>query len=267
MTLRADKGQLGQVLLNLCVNARDAMPKGGRIELALRRVQVTAGIRETTALAPGPYLELTVADTGSGMPPEVVGRLFEPFFSTKGVGKGTGLGLSVVYGIIRQHKGTIRVKSEPGRGTTFVILLPASEAAELPATTPVPAPAVSPAGHGLILLAEDDPSVRDFTMRLLKRHGFDVVIAQDGEEALAVLQRQAAQIRLAILDVVMPRRSGREVFDRIRAAHPHIRVLFCSGYAADMLPAEIRPDGTVALIRKPYTMEELLLQVNRLLDV
>ncbi|HNX51350.1 MAG TPA: ATP-binding protein, partial [Thermoanaerobaculaceae bacterium] len=241
VTLLADKGQIEQVLLNLCLNARDAMPGGGRIVLSLERTVLAAGDCARSAdLKPGPHLVIKVSDTGCGMPRAVLDRLFEPFFTTKPPGKGTGLGLSVVYGIIHQHGGAISVYSEVGSGTVFRILLPLVSTELQPASDP--AKAGFPVGHGTLLLAEDDPAVRTLAVRELGRNGFHVLTAGDGEEAEAVLARHHQEIRLAVLDVLMPKRSGRQVHDYLKAHHPGIRVLFCSGYTAEMLPPGTAPD-------------------------
>lgn len=264
-TLLADKSQLEQVLLNLCVNARDAMPHGGRIRIELQRMDLGEGdARSYPELKPGSHLVLTVSDTGAGMPPEVRERLFEPFFTTKELGKGTGLGLSVVYGIVRQHEGAIRVYSEVGKGSVFKILLPLNDTTLLPASE-LPGEDV-PRGEGFILLAEDDVEVRRTGTRILTDNGFRVLAVADGDEAEAVLARKHASIRLAILDVLMPKRNGRQVFETIHATYPNIRVLFCSGYSAEMLPPEIVPTAGFALINKPYSRRDLLTQVHRLLQ-
>jgi signal transduction histidine kinase/ActR/RegA family two-component response regulator len=261
--LVADKGQIGQVLMNLCVNARDAMPEGGRIVIRLR--QVAAGEPdEQQEVRAGPHLELTVSDNGQGMPPEVKARLFEPFYTTKTMGKGTGLGLAVVYGIVRQHGGSIGVTSAPGAGTTFRILLPMGRAA---APAPAVPPGAAPApGRGTILLAEDDPQVRSVAMRFLEHGGYRVLLASDGEQAEALIRQHHADIRLAILDVIMPRRNGRQVYDYLRRHHPGIRVLFCSGYSAEMLPPGAVPDADFELLHKPYTHDDLLACVQRVLQ-
>ena len=260
--LVADKGQLGQVLINLCVNARDAMPEGGRIVIGLR--QTEAGEPEDPQeVQAGPHLLLTVSDNGQGMTPEVNARRVEPFYTTKTMGKGTGLGLAVVYGIVRQHGGSIGVTSAPGEGTTFRILLPMGRAE---ATVPAPVPAAPPPpGQGTILLAEDDEQVRRVAMRFLENGGYRVLTAADGVEAEELIRRHHAEIRLAILDVIMPRRNGRQIYDYIRAHHPGIRVLFCSGYSAEMLPPGSAPDTTFELLHKPYTHEDLLARVQRAL--
>jgi len=263
-TLVADRGQIEQVLLNLCVNARDAMPAGGRILIELRQTRLEATDDDALRdLTPGLHLVLTVSDTGCGMPPEVLGRLFEPFFTTKAPGKGTGLGLSVAYGIVRQHGGSIRVYSEVGKGSVFKVFLPMSVSTASPAAD---GPAVNfPQGAGTILLAEDDPQVRSLATRFLGENGFRVLVASDGQEAQALIEQHHAAIQLAVLDVLMPVQNGRQVFDFIRGHYPRIRVLFCSGYSAEMLPAEIAPDAGLALINKPYSRHQLLSQVHRLL--
>jgi signal transduction histidine kinase len=261
--LVADKGQIEQVLLNLCVNARDAMPEGGRITVSLRLLD-SGEADEQQEVRPGPHLELTVSDNGQGMPPEVKARLFEPFYTTKTMGKGTGLGLAVVYGIVRQHGGSISVTSAPGQGSTFRIVLPLGQAPAAPASRP-PAP-VPAQGQGTILLAEDDEQVRKVAIRFLENGGYRVLAACDGQEAEDIIRRHHGQIRLAILDVLMPRRNGRQIYDYIRQYHPGIRVLFCSGYSAEMLPPGAAPDTDFELLRKPYTLEELLTRVQRVLQ-
>ncbi len=260
----ADKGQLEQVLLNLCLNARDAMTDRGRIEIALSQTTCTAADCEhSTDLKPGEYLVLKVTDNGSGMPREVLDRLFEPFFTTKAPGKGTGLGLSVVYGIVRQHGGAIRVYSEVGSGTVFRIMIPLVSTELEPAT--IATIEEYPRGHGTILLAEDDPHVREIGLRILSRSGFEVLPACDGAEAIDLIVRHQQSIRLAVLDVLMPQKSGREVHDFIKAHHPEIPVVFCSGYTAEMLPPGTAPDPGLTLINKPYAANELLSVVHRLL--
>lgn len=263
-TLAADRSQLEQVILNLCVNARDAMPTGGRIRIELKRVHVDRDdLAEIADLAPGPHLVLCVSDTGPGMSPEVRQRIFEPFFTTKGTGKGTGLGLAVVYGVVRQHGGTIRVYSEEGKGAVFRIMLPIRESVETAQET-APDKAL-PRGVGTVLLAEDDEQVRRFSERVLTSNGFRVLTAADGNEALALVEQHGASIRLAVLDVLMPRVSGKQVYERLRARYPNARVLFCSGYAAEMLPTEFAPGDGCAILNKPYTSRELLARVHQLL--
>ncbi|MBE2213990.1 MAG: response regulator [Opitutaceae bacterium] len=263
--LTADRGQLEQVILNLCLNARDAMPGGGRIGIELKRVTIEqADLGERGDLKPGPHLVLTISDTGAGMSPEVRRRIFEPFYTTKETGKGTGLGLAVVYGVVRQHEGAIRVYSEVGKGSVFRVMLPLHEGESTPAG-PVPEDS-APRGRGTILLAEDDPQVRRIAERVLTGNGFRVLTAADGQEALGIIARHHAEIRLAVLDVLMPRVNGRQVYDALRARHPGIRVLFCSGYSAEMLPPGASPGEGFALLNKPFTARELLAHVHGLLN-
>jgi two-component system, cell cycle sensor histidine kinase and response regulator CckA len=227
----ADRSQVEQIILNLALNARDAMPQGGTLTLETRRKMLDASYVETHLEAsPGPHVMLAVNDTGIGMTPEVQARIFEPFFTTKEVGKGTGLGLSVVYGIVKQSGGSISVYSEPGMGTTFRIYFPeitqaqeAPEAAEQPVETY--------RGTGTLLLVEDDESVRHFTRRILESLGYFVLEAADGLQALEVLKSHAGSVRLVITDVVMPKMGGMALAERIRAAPPAPPILFVSGYS------------------------------------
>jgi signal transduction histidine kinase len=264
-TLMGDKGQLEQMLMNLCVNARDAMPGGGQIRIKLERISLrntkAAGYSE---LKDGSYVVLTVSDSGCGIPHENLDHLFEPFYTTKDLGKGTGLGLSVVYGIVSKHNGAIRVQSEVGKGSVFTILLPIHDS-QMEKSTATAFEDFMP-GKGTILLAEDDPDVCRITAHILEHNGFKVIQAADGEEAETLFSQNHEEIRLAVLDVLMPKRNGRQVFDFLRAHYPEIRVLFCSGYSAEMLPPEIAPESGVAMINKPYSDRELLTQVHRLLE-
>ena len=263
-TIVADQGQIEQVLLNLCVNARDSMPAGGRILIQLSQTTVTAtNFPDEQGLAPGRYLLIAVSDTGCGMSREVLGRIFDPFFTTKGPGKGTGMGLAVVYGIVRQHGGTIHAYSEVGKGSVFKVLLPMTGRVANPA---VSHPTIDrSAKEGTILLAEDDPQVRDIAVKILSRNGFKVLAAADGEEAMTLIAQHHNRLNLAILDVIMPKCNGRQVFDYIQANHPGIPILFCSGYSAEMLPPESAPDSSRALLNKPYLPDQLLNEVHRLL--
>jgi two-component system, cell cycle sensor histidine kinase and response regulator CckA len=261
----ADKGQLEQVLLNLCVNARDAMPHGGRLTIETQNTLIDQSFCENHPWArPGNFALLTVADTGVGMDRETLSRIFEPFFTTKPKGRGTGLGLSVVYGIIRQHEGLVHVYSELGLGTTFKIYLPTTEritksAEKMPLTVP-------PGGTETILLAEDEPMVRDLAIRTLQRAGYRVVAASNGEETCELFKLHAKEIDLLLLDVVMPKLGGREAFDRIRETHPDVRVLFCSGYSGNSLEAGYFQVEGLQLLQKPYGANDLLLKVRELLD-
>jgi PAS domain S-box-containing protein len=250
--VRCDRAQVEQVLLNLCLNARDAMPRGGRLDVVIDE--------EPRTEAQGPHVvRLTVRDTGVGMDKETLDRIFEPFFTTKPQGSGTGLGLSVVYGIIRQHDGRIEVDSEPGAGAAFTVSFPAAAVSATPEARD--APSAVTGGSEAVLLAEDEPAVRDLAVRVLEGAGYQVLVAVDGEDAVRVFEHNAAAIELAILDVVMPRCSGLEAYQRISAARPDLPVLFCSGYAGMGNQRDPFPEG-LALLTKPYTPDELLRAVR-----
>lgn len=263
ISILADKGQIEQVILNLCLNARDAMPNGGRINIILGTRTLTDADANSTELKPGDYLELIVRDNGIGMSDDVIERLFEPFFTTKGLGQATGMGLAVAYGIIKQHGGTITAHSEKRKGSEFVILLPLDH--EESKEKSVNDISNIPKGYGTILLAEDEPDVRRIGVQVLKRAGYDVLEAADGVEAKALIDQHHAEIGLAILDVIMPRCNGRQVYEYLASHYEDIPVLFSSGYTADTLPLEITPEAGTALINKPYSPQELLSLVYRML--
>ncbi|MBI5378938.1 MAG: response regulator, partial [Nitrospirae bacterium] len=267
LIVRADRVQLEQVILNLAANARDAMPKGGILSLEARRAEW--GSEETQALGfggPGWYALLVVSDTGMGMDAATRERIFDPFFTTKAVGKGTGLGLAIAYGIIQQHQGWIRVYSEPGKGTTFKIYLPLSETVTVPVDAP-PADTQQPVhGWETVLVVEDDPQVRNFIRTVLQEYGYQVIEAEDGEEALAKFHAHRERIRLAILDVIMPKRNGREVWEAIHAVAPEMKALFLSGYTADILQRRGVLDAGFHFLSKPPSPLDLLRKVRDALD-
>ncbi len=264
-TVHADRTMLEQVLLNLCVNARDAMPNGGRLTLETENVTFDSEYCERNPWArPGRYLLLSVTDTGCGMDALTLERIFEPFFSTKGPGKGTGLGLSMVYGIVRQHEGMVRAYSEVGKGTTFKVYLPVVERPADVVGTKIESLPLG--GHETILVAEDDASLRELAHATLTRAGYTVLLAANGAEALEVFHRHAAGIKLLLLDVVMPELGGREVFDRIRAGHPHLPALFASGYSENAIHTNFVLQEGMKLIRKPYDTAALLRAVRATLD-
>jgi PAS domain S-box-containing protein len=262
-TILADAGQIEQVLLNLCVNARDAMPGGGRITIATGRERIGREFCEQRPWAhPGEFVVVQVADTGPGIPPEVLEHIFEPFFTTKEVGKGTGLGLATVYGIVKQHDGMIDVSGGATGGTSFRIFFPATPAAA-PGDEPAGPPGTASAGHETILLAEDEELVRTLALRVLEQGGYRVVVAKDGAEAIALVESRGAEIDLALLDVVMPKANGLQVRARIRAIQPGMAVLFCSGYSRQMLPDSLVPaDEGIELLVKPYAPRLLLDRVR-----
>jgi len=260
----ADPGQIEQVLVNLAVNARDAMPSGGRLTIETRNTQVDeayAGGRPN--LVPGWYAGLKVSDTGTGMPQEVIDRAFEPFFTTKPKGQGTGLGLATTYGIITQAGGALRIYSEPGLGTTLDVLLPMTEQVRVQETRPAePAPG---AGQ-TVLVVEDEAALREVTRRLLSRNGYQVLAAAGGQGALDLLASHRGLIDVLLTDVVMPRMQGREVAERVRALQPGARVLYMSGYTQGLLGEQGVLEPGVQLIEKPFTERGLLVRMNEVLS-
>ena len=264
-TVHADPGQVEQVLMNLCINARDAMPDGGTLTIETENVLINGEYCDTHAWArEGRYILISVTDTGQGMNEETASRAFEPFFTTKEVGKGTGLGLATVYGIVKQHDGMVNVYSEVGKGTTFKIYLPAvaRRAAEIGSKIE----GRVRGGTETILLAEDDESVRGFMERVLQEGGYSVLIARDGQEALDLLEAHAGEIYLALLDVIMPRMGGREAGDRIREANPDVRIMYTSGYSPNGIHTRFALDAGVELIQKPCDPQTLLRRIREVLD-
>ncbi len=263
-----DPGHVEQVLVNLCVNARDAMPRGGSIRVTTGAADLDPSVALRFPWArPGRFVALTVADTGTGMTPEVMEHLFEPFFTTKEVGKGTGLGLATVYGIVRQHGGVIEASSNPGQGSTFSVYLPVA-AEDEPQVEVRQGESVPAAVHGeTVLVAEDDDQVRSLAAEILERAGYRVLVARDGNEALALFGREGDRVDLFVLDALMPHASGEEVWNVIRAQRPDARVLFCTGYSASSLGSASPAGGDVSVLQKPFTSAELLARVRELLHV
>ena len=264
--VRADGGQMGQVLMNLCLNARDALKDGGTLTLETEHVHFDRGVAERRIEGrPGDFVHLRVSDTGVGMRPEVRERIFEPFFTTKEQGKGTGLGLAMVFGIVKQHQGWIDCRSEMGEGTTFDVYLPA-----LPATAALPTNApVSDGvrgGHETVLLADDEEVVGRLGETILRRHGYQVLTAMDGAEALELYRRHGPAIDLVILDLAMPRLSGPETLRELRKLDPAVRVLISSGYSTDENLRAVERDGVLGFVAKPYRPVELARQVRAALD-
>ncbi|MBI4469601.1 MAG: response regulator [Acidobacteria bacterium] len=265
--VRADPTQLEQVILNLAVNARDAMPQGGR--LTIRTVPVEIGPSQASLLRidapPGPYMMLVVTDTGFGMDPETQSRIFEPFFTTKEHGKGTGLGLSMVYGIVQQSGGHIRVQSEPGRGTSFEIYLPrlqeSADRLDVQGERRLP-----PSGTETILLVEDDDTVRSLIYEVLHGCGYKVLVSASGDLALNICQGYKGRIDLVISDVVMPGVGGPELVGRISLLRPNAKVLYVSGYTEEAMLHRGVLDSGFALLQKPFTPEKLARRVREVLD-
>jgi|GEM_PF-4326144 len=265
LVVMADVGQLEQVLMNLATNARDAMPDGGRLTISTSAQGVDdAGVDGPARDPAKPCAAITVSDTGAGLDPENREKIFEPFFTTKELGKGTGLGLSIVYGIVKQHDGNISVHSEHGAGTTFQVTLPLVEVTAVEAE---PArPARPSGGTETLLLAEDDPDVRALNRHVFERAGYRVIVAEDGDAALALYNEHADAIDLVVLDVIMPKRSGKDVSDVIKAARPDLPVLFVSGYAADVVQEKPGSGEGVEFLAKPVTGYDLLNKVREMLD-
>jgi PAS domain S-box-containing protein len=266
--VRADPTQIEQVLMNLCINSRDAMPKGGRVTIETHNAGFSEeDCRRTVGLQPGLFAELRVIDTGTGMDAAIRERIFEPFFTTKGTGKGTGLGLATVYGIVKQHNGFIQVESEPGQGSTFRIFLPVNEtpaAGEI--RTPVFDDLPARGGTETILLADDHDGVCEMAQSVLKAKGYHLLVAHDGEEAVEIFTAHRDRISLVLLDVIMPRRSGPEVFAAIRALNPGVSVVFATGYSNEIATLADLVERGVPVLRKPYSPSVLCRRVREVLD-
>jgi PAS domain S-box-containing protein len=258
-----DRGQFEQILVNLAVNARDAMPDGGALRIETDNIAIVDGTATALRVEPGAHVRLRVSDTGVGMTPEVVERAFEPFFTTKVDGAGTGLGLATVYGIVTQSGGDAYIESFPLRGTTFTALFPATEAAD-GITTETPE-SHRPRGVETILVVEDEQAVRELTQRILVRHGYRVITARHGAEALALAEGYEGPIDLLLTDVVMPQMLGHEVAQRFVELRPGSRVLFMSGYAHPLADARYQIDPG-ALVQKPFTEPAVLTKVRQTLD-
>jgi CheY-like chemotaxis protein/anti-sigma regulatory factor (Ser/Thr protein kinase) len=257
--VEADPGQLDQIVVNLAVNARDAMPHGGKFILETGAVMFDEAFAEQNqAMRPGKYVLLAVSDTGYGMDEATMSRIFEPFFTTKDVGKGTGLGLATVYGIVKQSSGHILVYSEPGHGTTFKIYFPSAEH-KLGVGSTSEAETVGPKRQGTtILLVEDDEIMRSLTRQLLQEHGYTVVEADDGKSALEWAESHPQSIDLLLTDVVMRRMSGPELVERLHASRPTLKVVYMSGYTGELIAEREMLQRGITLLEKPFSRTALL---------
>jgi CheY-like chemotaxis protein len=272
--VRADASQMNQVLLNLCINARDAMAGLDRCELLIKTLTVHLGKRGFSTgdvCQPGKYISIAISDTGSGMNRDLLSKIFDPFFSTKEKGRGTGLGLSMVYGIIKNHDGYIDVISEPGKGTTFMIYLPAisvvKDRVNVAAEPDKEHTGEIPGGIETILLIDDEYVVRDLGKILLEQKGYTVLLAADGEEGISVYRANRDKIDLVILDMIMPNKNGSEVFYELKKMNPEVKVIIASGFSMDYQTRQLLKDGAYTFIQKPYMTDRLLLTIRNLLGV
>lgn len=266
--VRADAGQVEQVVLNMAINAREAMPNGGKLTLETCNISFDEkSVGRHPDLKPGEYVMLAITDTGAGMSPEVKARAFEPFFSTKSVGQGTGLGLATCYGIVKQSGGHISVYSEPQRGTTFKVYLPQIKIGTTTTRVPVRRPSDLPGGKETILLVEDDPSLREMAADLLRRLGYTVLTASNGLMALSLVEQRGTEpVDLLFSDMVMPHLSGKELADRLLELHPHTKVLFTSAYTEHAIVHQGVLNPGVALLQKPFTPAALARKMREVLD-
>ena len=262
--IKADRGQLEQVILNLAVNARDAMPEGGRMQIETANVYLPDGIGSAYLSAPpGEYVMLSVSDTGTGIKVEVLNHLFEPFFTTKATGKGTGLGLATIYGIVKQSNGGIVVASTIGRGSVFRLYFPRCSE-QITREAAAPASERTPDGKATVLIVEDDPGIRELSAKILGRYGYTVLVAAGGEEARDIAQRHAGRIHVLLSDVVMPGMNGPMVADMLTRMRPELKVIFMSGYTDDAIVRHGVMERDVPFLQKPFTPERL---ANKIVEV
>jgi two-component system cell cycle sensor histidine kinase/response regulator CckA len=270
--VKADVNQFEQVVVNLAVNARDAMPGGGKLAIRTANVSAAEAARlNVSAMPPADYVMVEVSDTGSGMTPEIIEKIFEPFFTTKEVGKGTGLGLSTVFGIVKQSGGYIDVDSTPGEGTTFRIYLPR----HIPAVQEVPEeakpevakkPAADMTGQGTILLVEDEDPVRAVNARALSGRGYTVLEAASGVEALEIIQERGAPVDLVVSDVVMPEMDGPTLLGELRKLYPDLKVIFVSGYAEEAFRKNLPEGEEFNFLPKPFSLRQLVETVKQVMS-
>jgi CheY-like chemotaxis protein len=261
--IEADPGQIGQIILNLAVNAKDAMPNGGKLIISTSKTSVDEKYcKARLDLQPGDYIKLSVSDTGTGMSESVKNKIFEPFFTTKE--SGTGLGLSTVFGIVKQNKGYIECKSEINEGSVFDIYFPIATPPGIPDAEPTESHSL-PRGNETILLVEDEEDVRILTAKMLRLQGYKVIEAQDGNTALATSKKLNGNIDLLITDVIMPRMSGAELAVHLKNNQPDMQVLYISGYASSVMERQNK-DINASFMQKPFTFENILYKVRDILD-
>jgi PAS domain S-box-containing protein len=266
LEVMADAGQIEQVLMNLAANAKDAMPEGGRLTIGTALQEIDDEYVSMNGYGkPGMYATITVADTGFGMDAETRKKIFEPFFTTKGIGKGTGLGLAISYGIIKQHDGYLKVYSELGKGTEFKIYLPFVEDSVLTEKKTEATETVK-GGNETVLVAEDDAFMRKLTRVVLESSGYTVITAEDGEDAIAKFMENREKIDLAMLDMIMPKKNGKEVSEALRKASPGIKILFASGYTMDIIKTQELQESGFDFIHKPILPKDLVKKVREILD-
>jgi signal transduction histidine kinase/ActR/RegA family two-component response regulator len=264
--VKADPGQIEQVIINLAVNARDAMPQGGKLTIETANVKLDETYaRSHAGITPGPHVMLAVSDTGLGMDPETLGSIFEPFFTTKEKGKGTGLGLATVYGIVKQSAGSIWVYSEPGQGTTCKIYLPCIEE-PMPEAEPAKVRAELAKGSETILVVEDEEGVRSLVCETLKSKGYNVLDARGPSEALTIVEHYVEPIHMLLTDVVMPQMSGKELAKRLSTVRPGAKVLYMSGYTDDAIVRHGVLEAGTSFLQKPFVPSILLRKVREVLD-
>jgi PAS domain S-box-containing protein len=259
----ADRGQIEQVLLNMFVNAADAMPNGGRLLLKTDNVTHRKIPSKGYAVQPGEYVRLRVVDSGLGIDPKIIDRIFDPFFTTKKMGRGTGLGLASAYGIVKGHNGYIEVESTPGAGTTFFVFLPATEMRP-DAAEDHPRQLLD--GSGTVLLVDDEEAVLEVTAELIRRLGFTVLCARSGKQALEIFARERDRIDVVIVDMIMPEMSGGEVFDQLKRASPRVKVLLASGYSIQGQAREIMDRGCDGFLQKPFTVDDLSVRLRSIIS-
>ncbi|MGA3085040.1 MAG: PAS domain S-box protein [Thermodesulfobacteriota bacterium] len=264
--IEGDETQLEQSLINICLNARDAMPLGGILKIVTANQTPQVDLLKQRGRKEGDYIKITLSDNGTGMTPEVQSQIFEPFFTTKEPGRGTGLGLSMVYGIIQNHGGYIDLKSEPGQGTSFELYLPAIPDMMIEESSPSPQSSTLTKGSETILVVDDEEIIRQLGADILEDEGYKVLMASRGEEAIRIYQENREDIALVVLDVVMPGLGGKETFLRLKNVNPKIKVLLSSGYSTNEEVGGILKEGVGGFVQKPYRDEELIGKVREILD-